>query len=351
MLQKMLHLSKFGNIKIGGTENGLPQQYQSLRVTKCNKNGEENFETFDGFPEAGQDQLQIMLPFIEDLDSSFEVGLISFLTINEVIKYYAKEIEDNVYLIPLQPNMKNPLKGLPVIKLGLLSDWESKLDLKTRALLYAYLPIDNSFEFAGNGTGVFHFKTSSAHSIEEIKNTFALMKNLDKNVCRMTNLTLEVHTKLVKMGDIEEITYVRLLPPTPEKIKSAYYANNNFSYIADYLNGIEKTISESKKEAIANAITMEEAEKFFNSKIVMKLDNNSFELAPAVNNKVSQNVDSEEEANITAEAEKIAIEKTLPLPMVKTLISKKGLAETLVIIDKEKTVENIIKYIAGLGSN
>ena len=39
---------------------------------------------------------------------------------NEVIKYYAKEIEGNIYLIPLQPNMKNPLKGLPVIKLGLL---------------------------------------------------------------------------------------------------------------------------------------------------------------------------------------------------------------------------------------
>lgn len=343
----MTHLTKIGNLKIGGTENGLPQQFQSLKVTKCNKNGEENFETFEGFSEAGQNQLQIMLPFIEDLESSFEVGLISFLTINEVIKYYAKEIEGNIYLIPLQPNMKNPLKGLPVIKLGLLADWETKLDLKTRALLYAYLPIDNSFEFAGNGTGVFHFKTSSAHSIEEIKNTLSLIKHLDKNICRMTNLTLEVHTKLVKMGDIEEVTYARLLPPTPEKIKSAHYASNNFGYIADYLNGIERAVTESKKEAIENAISMEEAEKFFNSKIVMKLDNNSFELSPSVNQN-TQKVDSEEEEKITIEAEKIATETKLPLAMIKTLIAKKGLDETMVIIEKEKSVENIIKYIAGL---
>lgn len=341
----MTHLAKIGNIKLGGTENGLPQQYQKLKITKCNKNGEENFEIFDKCPAEGSNEIQVMLPFTEDLKNSFEVGLISFLTLNEVIKYYAKEIEGTIYLIPLQPNMKNPLKGLPVIKLGALADWESKLDLKIRALLYAYLPIDNTLEFVGNGTGVFHFKTSSAHSIEEINNTLALLSSVDKSLLRMTNLTLQVHTKLFKAGEIEEVSYVRLLPPTPNKIQSAFYAKQNFPYIEEYLNGIEKTVTSSKKEAIENAISMEEAEKFFNSKIVMKLDNNSFELSPSVNQ--APKADTIEDSELSDKAEELAKEKGLPFPMVKTLLAKKGLEETMSIIDKEKTVENIIKYIAG----
>lgn len=345
----MTHLLKLGNIKIGGTENGLPQQYQSLKVTKCNKNGEENFECFPGFKENGSDELSIMLPFIDNLNNSFEVGSLSFITINETIKYYAKAIGEDIYLIPLQPNFKNPLIELPVIKLGTVEEWGNKLDLKLRALLYCYLPIDNSLEFHGNGTGVFHFKTSSAHSIQEIKNTLSILSTVEKDLLRMCDLKLEIHTKLVKMGEIEEVSYVRLLPPTPNKLNSAYYANNNYPHVRDYLAGIEKVVSDSKEEAIKNAITKEEAEKFFNG-LTLKLDNAAnFELTPPIAANQPATTVTEEENKIIEEAEKLSAESNLPLPMIKTLVVKKGLEETKAIIEKEKTVENIIKYISTMG--
>ncbi len=346
----MTHLAKLGNIKVGGTENGLPQQYQTLKVTKCNKNGEENFETFPGFKEEGNDELGIMLPFINDLKNSFEVGKLSFITINETIKYYAKEIDANIYLIPLQPNFKNPLIELPVIKLGTSEEWSDKLDLKLRALLYCYLPVDNSLEFYGNGTGVFHFKTSSAHAIEEINNTLRLLQSVNKDLLRMCNLTLQVHTKLVKMGDIEEVSYVRLLPPTPNKLNSASYALNNFPHVKEYLEGIETTVTSSKEQAISQAISKDEAEKFFNGGFILKLDNAAnFELTPPITANQPTAQITEEESEILEEAQKLADESKLPLPMVKTLVAKKGLEETKAIIEKEKTVENIIKYIATIG--
>lgn len=339
----MLNISKMGNIKFGGTENGLPMQYSSLFVTKTSKNGEENFEHFEGY-EKGLDSLNVMLPFVEDLNDSFNVGLISFILINETIKYYAKVIEDLVYLFPLQPNMKNPTVPYPVIKLGKAEEWTDKLDLKQRALLYTYLPKENSFDFVGGALGTFLFKTSSAHSIAEIQNTLHLMSGIDKNVLRMVDFKLEVHTKLVKMGDIEEVTYVRLLPPSVDKIMCAEQLKHSAG--ANYLETIEKNISDSRKKSIEEAVSIEEAEKVIGSKISFKLDSNDgFEIS--VNNNVKTKEKSEVSEESKVDIDNLSTEYKLPAPLLTSLVTKVGKDKAREVIEEKKgVVADIIKYIA-----
>jgi hypothetical protein len=340
----MLYLNKVGNIKLGGTENGLPKQFSELHITKTSKNGEENFEYFEGF-DKGVESIKVMLPFVDNIEESFDVGLISFVLVNDSIKYYAKDINGEVLLFPLQPNFKDPTKPLPVINVGKTEDWASKLDMKERALLYTYIPVENSLDFVGGGTGTFLFKTGSAHTISEIKNTLELMEGMDKDIIRMVDFKLEVHTKLLKLGEIEEVTYVRLLPPSPMAIAAASNIAEQYPEVVTYLKKIEENAVKSKKGAIENAVSVDEASKIIGKTITFKLDeNDGFEISAAPKPKASSKTNEVSE-EMQEKAEGLAKVYNLPVPVVVSLLSKAGeLAEE--VIKKEKTVENIIKYIA-----
>ena len=346
----MNYLPKLGNIKIGGTSNGLPVQFSEIFVTKTSKK-DELFELMEDFPK-GEKSIQIILPFITHLESNFEVGLISFILINNDMKYLAKDIRGEVYLFPLQPNFANPTKSLPVIKLGETELWASKLGMKESGLLYAYVPKKDSLtDYVGGGSGVFLFKTESAHTMSEINNTMSLIKsirdnkNINVNYLRFVALTFEICTKIFEVGDIKEVTYARLLPPTPMALGNAIdIEQNKFNYLSQMLASIEKNISDSREESIKNSIDIEAANKFFGKKITFKQDTSEALEVSATPR------ESTIAPDMQIKAEELSKDFGLPLPIMIALVKKAG-SDSVKIIEQYKTVEGLIKYIGQKNEN
>lgn len=341
-----MFFNKLGNIKIGGTENGLPQQFTQLFVTKASKNGEEKFEAFNDNYKDGLDSISVTLPFVEDINKNFDSGLISFILINDSVKYYAKDVKGEILLFPLQPNFKNPNLDLPVIKLGKTEDWLTKLDMKNRAILYLYISKKTNeqvIELEGESAGVFLFKTASAHSIKDIQNTLKLVDGFEKSVLRLSEFKFEMHSRLLNLGKLEDISYARLMPPSTLSIAKASKLNSEYPDLSKYLGNLEKNEKTLREESINNAINLDEAEKFFGKKVTFKLDQAlGFDLTPMETTKEKK----EEDPKITELADKLHKEYDFPVLLLKSLINKTGLDKAEEVVKTKKTTEDIINFIS-----
>ena len=76
----MLRYLKLGNIKIGGSQNGLPQRYNKIFVTKSYKDSGENFVVHPEFKD-GVTELKVRLPFTINLADTFDASPSSFISI------------------------------------------------------------------------------------------------------------------------------------------------------------------------------------------------------------------------------------------------------------------------------
>jgi len=349
----MYYLNKLGNIKIGGSKNGLPQQYNRIFVTSASKAGEENFAPYSEDFEEGVKSINVAMPFKEHFDMNFDSGLISFIELNESIKYYAKVFGENVLLIPIQPNLDNPNEDLPVINIGKFEDWGHKLDMKNRGILYLNLLSKETCGLFGKsnkyyvnyvgGNGVFIFKTNSAHSISEIRNTLDIAKNMSLE-SRFAPFKFEIHSKIFNVGDIEEVTYGRLILPNPiDMLNVGKYLREeeNSSFVKDIVN-IEDYIISMNQEKINKAISLEEASKFFGKKVVFKIDN-SFGIDLSMVNTKTNEFDNEL-LNISV---KIAKENKLPEAVIKSLVVKVYEKEGIDLISEEgvKKMSSIVQEI------
>lgn len=327
----MLYFPKAGNIKFGGVKNGLPQQFQKMKITGNSKDGEENFTPFNGTETEGYDSIQVQLPM---LTQSFEYGLISFIEIMDN-KYYAKQVGEDIVMFPLND------RHLPVIKTAATNELINTLQMDNRALLYVMIPKEEN-EFLGGGMSVFMYKTASAFSINEIQNTMSIIEEMDPNILRNLKLTLEVTKKMVNLKDLEDISYVRLLLPSPKAVMEAQKASVEQQAINTYLEETLKRVQDSRTQAVESAISIEDAEKLFGKKIVFKIDN-SFKTditsAPTKTNKV---LSADEEQLATD----LSAEFSLPRPLILTLVKNAG-TESRAVIERVKSIEGIIKYISG----
>jgi hypothetical protein len=327
----MLYFPKVGNIKFGGMKNGLPEMFQKMKITGTSKDGEENFTTLPGTEAEGYNSIQIQLPLLGD---SFDHGKISFVDILDH-KYYVKIVDEDVVMFPLND------RNLPVIKEKATEDIVNRLKMEDRAILFALIPTENN-EFLGGGMSTFMYKTASSYSIGEIENVMAFVSKMEPKVLRHLKLTLEVTRRMINLKEKEDVSYVRLLLPSPKDVMEAVRASNELSEAGDFMEMVYKMINESKTDAIAKAVTVEQAEKVFGKKLTFKVEDilqTEVTSAPSRNTKV---LTVEDEALAT----ELSAEFSLPRPLVLTLVKISG-ADSRAVIEKVKTVEGIIKHIAG----
>lgn len=199
-------LHKLGNIKIGGLEKGVPKRFDKIKITSSGKNGEENFEPHPDFPDPVS-SISVILPLGE---LSFDVSKISFVLV-EKSRFLAKDVNGTVYLFPIDPNYADPQNPFPVFRYGKTKAFEESLDLRTRAILYV-LPL--GYE----KVGAFHFKTYSANSIMEIQNAIEMAKSFDPFI-EKTVFTMELHSRYIGGEDVEEISFLRIVPNASSKNK------------------------------------------------------------------------------------------------------------------------------------
>ena len=327
----MLYFPKVGNIKFGGMKNGLPEMFQKMKITGTSKDGEENFTPLAGTDAEGYESIQIQLPLLGD---SFDCGLISFVDILDN-KYYVKIVDEDIVMFPLND------RNLPVIKEKVTDELITRFKMETRAILFALIPGEDN-TFLGGGMSTFMYKTASSHSIGEIENVMAFVSQLDSKVLRHLKLTLEVTRRMINLKEREDISYVRLLLPSPKAIMEAVRASTELSEAGEFMTLVSDLIKDSKLEAVAKAITIEQAEKVFGKKLTFKIEDilqTEVTSAPARNTKV---LTAEDEALAT----ELSAEFSLPRPLVLTLVKISG-ADSRSVIEKVKTVEGIIKHIAG----
>jgi len=257
-----------GHIKIGGTTRGLPVQSSKIKVTTTGKLGEENFAPSPGFDPEGYHKLQVKVPFIKEVDRNFKVGEISFVVVNGIYKYRAEIEKASVVLYPYQPYFEDPLKQLPVIKLGGVKKWRDNLDLKTRAIAY----------FLINGD-LYDFKTASAFTIQEMQRAFNILSTFEPSDVARANLNLLYKSKLFKAGETEEVKYLTI----SEINQDSFLVDQEIpSSIIDALVKIEESQS---REDCRTPVTLKAAEEFFGKKITVELDysyNSEFEAAAYV---------------------------------------------------------------------
>jgi len=151
---------------------------------------------------------------------------------------------------------------------------------------------------------------------------------------------------LVKLGDIEEITYVRLLPPTPKDLFKASRLLAESEFIFNEFEKIEDTELKIKEDLIKNALDIDQASKLFGKKISFKLDT-------SVEQEVSATPKDSAIKEVIADSDLKAIEALaskydLPVPILKNIFQKVGLSELEEAIIREQNVCNLIKYTASL---
>ena len=244
-------METIGHIKIGGKVNGLPETLNGIKLTKTHKDG-ENFVLMD---QELHDSIKVNLPWVYHTEKNLKVAMLSFVIVNNIYKYRAELTNEGILLFPIQPYF-NHLTRLPVIKLT--ETWESALNFKMRAIAYFF--IDDK---------LFDFKTESKFSIENMQTEFKVLDGINCELLAQLDFTLSYKTKLFKTKNTDQVSYLSLSSLNPRALTRC--ATMPPKVIAS-IRSIEKKRIAEELEDIKNAITLEEASTFFNSKMIIELD-------------------------------------------------------------------------------
>lgn len=262
----MLRYAKLGNIKIGGSVNGLPKRYNKIFLTKSYKDNGENFVKHPAF-ENGVNELKVRLPFVFDLRNTFDASLTSFISICGY-KYLIKATASgNIIGFPLQES-DSLGRVLPSINFGAIDEGNiARLNLSHRILLTLFVMNESGTDYLDSKNGVYLFKTVSKNTFYDIDNTLRLISTMNQDMLRLVNFTLELHTKTVQNqdGESEDLSYVRLLPPSQEEIIKAYeLLQSKGNVLLPIMSSIETAIVNSRNAAIENALNESSTARFFN---------------------------------------------------------------------------------------
>lgn len=376
----MLRYLKLGNIKIGGSQNGLPQRYNKIFVTKSYKDSGENFVTHPDFVN-GVNELKVRLPFTINLADTFDASPSSFISICGY-RYIVKGIySGQVIAMPLQEKDVND-RFLPCINFGQLNEANFvRFGLSNRILLTLFVMNEDGTDYLDGKNGVYMLKTTSKNTFYDTDNTFRLLNGMNADLLRLVNFTLELHTKIIKNSDREneEISYVRLLPPSPSEIvKASELLKTQGNVLIPSLSAMEQAITDSRIEAIQNAFNEIGACSFFGcERLDIRIEENDLDQQVSVSDKakeeraknkkninnavkgksaekktVAKMITERKEPSVT---EQLIEEQTKELvsrfpnikdTVIKSLIGNFGIDEAIVILENNPTLPKVIGEIS-----
>lgn len=287
----MLRYAKLGNIKIGGSQNGLPQRYNKIFVTKAYKDSGENFVVHPKF-ENGVNELKVRLPFVIDLINTFDASPSNFVSICGY-RYIVKGLSTGqVIAMPLQEKDMND-RFLPCINFGQLSDINfARFELSNRILLTLFVMDENGIDYLDGKNGVYMLKTNSKNTFYDTDNTFRLLNGMNADLLRLVNFTLELHAKVIKnaQGENEEISYARILPPSPSEIvKASELLRTQGHVLIPALSAMEQAIINSRADAVQNALNELGACSFFEcERLDIQIERGEFEQQVSVSDKAKE---------------------------------------------------------------
>lgn len=287
----MLRYAKLGNIKIGGSQNGLPQRYNKIFVTKAYKDSGENFVVHPKF-ENGVNELKVRLPFVIDLINTFDASPSNFVSICGY-RYIVKGLSTGqVIAMPLQEKDMND-RFLPCINFGQLSDINFvRFELSNRILLTLFVMDENGIDYLDGKNGVYMLKTNSKNTFYDTDNTFRLLNGMNADLLRLVNFTLELHAKVIKnaQGENEEISYARILPPSPSEIvKASELLRTQGHVLIPALSAMEQAIMNSRADAVQNALNELGACSFFEcERLDIQIERGEFEQQVSVSDKAKE---------------------------------------------------------------
>lgn len=343
-------MTKRGNIKIGTVVKGLPTILSTIHVTKPYKI-DNNFELDEDFNQ-NQKSLKFKLPYanIENFDNNFKILTSAFIKIKN-FKYILNKEEDNVVAYPLDV-LKNSTKKLPIIKLGLYKDWSEKLEFQTKGILECILIKSNTengdIETASGDS--FLFKTSSDNSKIEIKEVLDIIKeSVPADAIRFLNLKLELHTKLFKKGQLNEVTYARIELPTDKDILLAKKMADTFGKEnLEILNKFENSKIKIKNE---NAIlSVEEFEKEYGSFTIEADSEDEQEFLNFSNNGAEEINKAQSLTEKVEEFIKTLENNTLSVNIIKSMFDKYGEEKAKEIIN-ENNFQSNMEAVTYMGNN
>lgn len=376
----MLRYLKLGNIKIGGSQNGLPQRYNKIFVTKSYKDSGENFVVHPDFVN-GINELKVRLPFTINLADTFDASPSSFISICGY-RYIVKGIySGQVIAMPLQEKDVND-RFLPCINFGQLNEANfARFGLSNRILLTLFVMNEDGTDYLDGKNGVYMLKTTSKNTFYDTDNTFRLLNGMNADLLRLVNFTLELHTKIIKNsdGENEEISYVRLLPPSPSEIvKASELLKTQGNVLIPSLSAMEQAITDSRIEAIQNAFNEIGACSFFGcERLDIRIEENDLDQQVSVSDKakeeraknkkninnavkgksaekktVAKMITERKEPSVT---EQLIEEQTKELvsrfpnikdTVIKSLIGNFGIDEAIVILENNPTLPQVIGEIS-----
>ena len=376
----MLRYLKLGNIKIGGSQNGLPQRYNKIFVTKSYKDSGENFVVHPEFKD-GVTELKVRLPFTINLADTFDASPSSFISICGY-RYIVKGIySGQVIAMPLQEKDVND-RFLPCINFGQLNEANFvRFGLSNRILLTLFVMNEDGTDYLDGKNGVYMFKTTSKNTFYDTDNTFRILNGMNADLLRLVNFTLELHTKIIKNsdGENEEISYVRLLPPSPSEIvKASELLKTQGNVLIPSLSAMEQAITDSRIEAIQNAFNEIGACSFFGcERLDIRIEENDLDQQVSVSDKakeeraknkkninnavkgksaekktVAKMITERKEPSVT---EQLIEEQTKELvsrfpnikdTVIKSLIGNFGIDEAIVILENNPTLPKVIGEIS-----
>lgn len=376
----MLRYLKLGNIKIGGSQNGLPQRYNKIFVTKSYKDSGENFVVHPDFVN-GINELKVRLPFTINLADTFDASPSSFISICGY-RYIVKGIySGQVIAMPLQEKDVND-RFLPCINFGQLNEANfARFGLSNRILLTLFVMNEDGTDYLDGKNGVYMLKTTSKNTFYDTDNTFRLLNGMNADLLRLVNFTLELHTKIIKNsdGENEEISYVRLLPPSPSEIvKASELLKTQGNVLIPSLSAMEQAITDSRIEAIQNAFNEIGACSFFGcERLDIRIEENDLDQQVSVSDKakeeraknkkninnavkgksaekktVAKMITERKEPSVT---EQLIEEQTKELvsrfpnikdTVIKSLIGNFGIDEAIVILENNPTLPKVIGEIS-----
>lgn len=376
----MLRYAKLGNIKIGGSQNGLPQRYNKIFVTKSYKDSGENFVTHPDFVN-GVNELKVRLPFTINLVDTFDASPSSFISICGY-RYIVKGVySGQVIAMPLQEKDVND-RFLPCINFGQLNEANFvRFGLSNRILLTLFVMNEDGTDYLDGKNGVYMFKTTSKNTFYDTDNTFRLLNGINADLLRLVNFTLELHTKIIKNsdGENEEISYARLLPPSPSEIvKASELLKTQGNVLIPSLAAMEQAITDSRTQAIQNALNEIGACSFFGcERLDIRIEANDLDQQVSVSDKAKEERAKNKKNTNNAVKEKSAAKKTVAKMMIEgkdknendvfieeqtkilaarfpaikdtviaSLINNFGIDEAIVILEKNPTLPEVIGEIS-----
>ena len=379
----MLRYAKLGNIKIGGSQNGLPQRYNKIFVTKAYKDSGENFVVHPKF-ENGVNELKVRLPFVLDLINTFDASPSNFVSICGY-RYIVKGLSTGqVIAMPLQEKDMND-RFLPCINFGQLNDMNfARFELSNRILLTLFVMDENGIDYLDGKNGVYMLKTNSKNTFYDTDNTFRLLNGMNADLLRLVNFTLELHAKVIKnaQGENEEISYARILPPSPSEIvKASELLRTQGHVLIPALSAMEQAIINSRADAVQNALNELGACSFFEcERLDIQIERGEFEQPVSVSDKAKEErakgkkaengssnavkakgsekksvakmmIDGKEktEADVAIEEQTKALAARFPKikdTVIASLINNFGVDEAVVILETNPTLPQVIAEIS-----